>query len=1239
MPLSTKSDQSHVTKLGTIDTGVWRASTVEIAYGGTGSTFFTSGNLVYGNNSDGLKVDQMLYYDDSQKFLAIGTETPLQNLHVASTSDVDILLDADVNSVSPDARPQIEMAYSGLTSAFIGMSRKMDDFSNNIYPDTLVISADKNDNTSKIQLATMRQSRITILSNGNVGINTSTPSVSLEVAGTMMTDGFVRFNSSVDSTDTSSGSLICNGGVAIQKKLNVGDQTHFYNENPSTSVEDGSVIVHGGLSIKGGQNAQAFGNGGGLTVAGGASIGGDIYIGGSINASGSSSSTFAYLTLTSTDAAENFSSGSLVCFGGVTIQNDKNSSSVTAGGSLLAAGGASIGKDLYVGGNTTLYGGTNYYSSQTNIISFYDESTFNLRYTIDRDIYNNDFSLSRYDNTSNFLEKVFNVNGNNGTILFGNYTSSLSSSTASVILNGGISINCSTVATNLSNGGCITAAGGLSVAKNVLIGKNAKIFSSDSSISTTTGALIISGGVGVGENMNIAGSFGYLGNAKFDIINNTSGSTLWTYIGQINSNNSAKCKIQFTNNNYTIEFISDVTNNRHITYGDNSGLILTVFKDNVSNKYHLFSQTPQNSTTFVHILYKTDSACLLANEGIGGVPSGIKSGFVNTWSSVYTSLSESILPISVGNAIIGDLDSSDTFPIFGRNNSNTVSSRDLGVAFMRYQSSNDTGTGEIVTDGYVFFDSIPNQVTASSTQIKLSNLTSSVDNYYNGWWIKVASGSNTNQVRQIVAYNGAQRVATIDVPWTNNNPKTGDIINFYNSQYVSLYFDDNDKKFNLVYNTRDKVTKSITSYDHVDLGVCNLSLSSTNASTNASNGSIYTLGGISINNTNDSVNISNGGTLTTLGGGAFGKTLYVGNAIGVGNSNFSVQESLHIKQQKSTLRLENDYNSVSYIDFIKGGTGNRFGILSDSINDQFCLTFTELDITPENSRKIFTITSDGYIGINTSSNINSAFTLKSGNLISCNDNSLYTGIISSSSNDTNNTESSKIVVYGNNAIGSRGNVIISSSTSGSIIFNTNNDTTRMNIDNGGTISFLSTKVSSNCSTGALCVSGGVSISCTQNSNSTTNGGSITINGGASVGKDFYVGGNVYVDGTINVKTSVLYPTLTFSNASNCSFGSYNNCSVLPVVHEAVLSFSFTVIPLSSSQNCYIEFSVPYKTTNFDNRIQLMASVSGYTDDTNVIPIFNTCCFGVKDSTNAFVSFQSVSTSIHYFTIIARYTMN
>ena len=67
----------------------------------------------------------------------------------------------------------------------------------------------------------------------------------------------------------------------------------------------------------------------------------------------------------STNTIESINStvGAITLSGGISIHKTSNSSSVTAGGALTIAGGASFKKDVYIGGNLTVYG------TQTQILS------------------------------------------------------------------------------------------------------------------------------------------------------------------------------------------------------------------------------------------------------------------------------------------------------------------------------------------------------------------------------------------------------------------------------------------------------------------------------------------------------------------------------------------------------------------------------------------------------------------------------------------------------------------------------------------------------------------------------------------------------------------------------------------------------------------------------------------------------------------------------------------------------
>ena len=120
---------------------------------------------------------------------------------------------------------------------------------------------------------------------------------------------------------------------------------------------DGTTGLNGTVTIFNTTNSINEDNGGSLTVRGGASFKKDVYVGGVLTlagggtvSGGGGTSEFSYLTLSATDESINLSTGSLVTYGGITIQCATDAISITNGGSFLTAGGASIGKSLYIGG-------------------------------------------------------------------------------------------------------------------------------------------------------------------------------------------------------------------------------------------------------------------------------------------------------------------------------------------------------------------------------------------------------------------------------------------------------------------------------------------------------------------------------------------------------------------------------------------------------------------------------------------------------------------------------------------------------------------------------------------------------------------------------------------------------------------------------------------------------------------------------------------------------------------------
>ena len=489
------------------------------------------------------------------------------------------------------------------------------------------------------------------------------------------------------------------------------------------------------------------------------------------------------MTLTATDESVNFTSGALVTFGGITIQCTTNSSSVTDGGSLLVDGGASFGGDVYIGRDSYQYGIKNYISNNysSNIINFYDDVIIK-RFSIDSDMSSHNLSISRYNSLGAFIEKTFDISNADGSIVFYNKLPSLSSNLASVIVEGGISINCSSNALSIGNGGALTIAGGTSIEKNLLVGGDIILKSTTPSNDSSSGSLVVYGGVGISGDLNIKGDTLIVGNLT---VNGTTTS--------IESNN-------------------------------------TILKDNI----------------------------LVLNSGPAG-------------------------------------------------------SKDSGFLVERYQIENDSGLGDVVEDTRKTNDVLPDQSGLTNVQIKLSSLANSTNDYYKGWWVKIASGFSNNQIRKITGYNGATRIVTVSSSWTTQNPSIGDTVYLYNKPYVGIIYNEIRDRFEFGSTVQDPGQNNVAFTDNIPIYFSSATSTSTQPSTNSSSGSIVISGGLSISCTEDASSATVGGTITTLGGASIKKTLYVGDTLNVN----SVDMTPNIQDRFKT-QITNINNNQSVFTNING---------------------------------------------------------------------------------------------------------------------------------------------------------------------------------------------------------------------------------------------------------------------------------------------------------------------------------
>ena len=363
--------------------------------------------------------------------------------------------------------------------------------------------------------------RLFLQTGGNVGINTTNPNYTLDVNGIMNVGDYSYINgleivSGDDAIDINSrGSLYVQGGATVDKNLIVNGIVSFTDTTESSNT-GGAVNIAGGLTITSGQ-AGAEGSGA-LTVNGGGYFGGSVYVQQNLNVSGvingaASSTTFAYVSLTATDEALNLSSGSLVTFGGITTQCYTNAVNTSDGGSFLTPGGASIGKDLYVGGDMYQYGKTGLHGTTNELVDIYD--IYNtVKFSIDRNVASNNLSITRYDSLGNPIEKTIDISSLNGNTTFECTVPSSGANTASVILQGGLSISTTQDANNLGNGGALSVYGGASITGRTFIGGDTIFSSTTTSTNCSNGSVVVLGGLGVVGSMNVFGDTLFAGNVS-----------------------------------------------------------------------------------------------------------------------------------------------------------------------------------------------------------------------------------------------------------------------------------------------------------------------------------------------------------------------------------------------------------------------------------------------------------------------------------------------------------------------------------------------------------------------------------------------------------------------------------------------------------------------------------------------------------------------------------------------------
>jgi hypothetical protein len=191
----------------------------------------------------------------------------------------------------------------------------------------------------------------------------------LNVTGNSTMVGELTISNTTDSTSISSGALKVSGGVGIAKdvyiggNLNVDDEVRITNTNVSSDSSTGALIVTGGLGVGGKINTEDLDVNQSLDVSGTStlnelSVTNNMILGGNLNMTGNGSTA----VFGGDGASTATFSGTLM------VASTSDSSSSTSSGALVVNGGALIKKNLVIGGNLLVEGQTTTVNSTTTAI-------------------------------------------------------------------------------------------------------------------------------------------------------------------------------------------------------------------------------------------------------------------------------------------------------------------------------------------------------------------------------------------------------------------------------------------------------------------------------------------------------------------------------------------------------------------------------------------------------------------------------------------------------------------------------------------------------------------------------------------------------------------------------------------------------------------------------------------------------------------------------------------------------
>jgi len=379
----------------------------------------------------------------------------------------------------------------------------------------------------------------------------------LGIAKNANSGGNAVIYSTTESNATDSGAIETLGGIGIAKNANIGGNTKIYSTAESTTTATGAVQILGGIGIS--KSANIGGNVliysttestttatgalqilGGIGIAKNSNIGGNTLIGGNalIYSTTESNTTDAGSIRTlggigiaknaniggitkiySTTESATTAAGALQILGGIGISKNANiggntliystaESTTTATGALQILGGVGIAKHIHIGGNAVIYSTAESTTTSTGALQISGGVGIGKNVNIGGNVIINSTANST-SITSGALQILGGV-GVTGNMYIGGNTQLDSLLASSLFVLNNITSNklfaISTDPVSNPSNGALVVTGGFGLGGSMHAGGNVLIYSTFESTSTDSGALIVAGGIGINKNSHIGGN-------------------------------------------------------------------------------------------------------------------------------------------------------------------------------------------------------------------------------------------------------------------------------------------------------------------------------------------------------------------------------------------------------------------------------------------------------------------------------------------------------------------------------------------------------------------------------------------------------------------------------------------------------------------------------------------------------------------------------------------------------------